>query len=116
METQIGAFAPEEFVWDLDEDASAVAGFSVAAAGTTVREVGEDLDSLDDDVVRSFTLNIGDEPDTARIALVVGIIKTLGRRESITLANFTHRICPPLKFGTLIWQCRFHLPKLPELL
>ena len=51
-EAQPGALAREELVRDLDEHAGAVAGFRVAAAGAAMGQVDQNLDALDDDVVR----------------------------------------------------------------
>ncbi len=61
----------------LQEDAGAVAGVVVAAAGAAVFEVLEDLDGLAEDVVRFAVLQIDDEADAAGIVFVRGIIKTL---------------------------------------
>ena len=44
--TEIGALAGEELVRNLNEDAGAVAGFGVAAAGAAMSQVDEDLDAL----------------------------------------------------------------------
>ena len=41
------ALPREELVRNLDQDARAVAGLRVAAAGAAVREVDQDLDALD---------------------------------------------------------------------
>jgi hypothetical protein len=78
-EAQPGALAREEPVRNLDEDAGAVAGFRVAAAGSAVRQIDQKLDSLDDDVVRLLTLDVGDEADAAGVALAGGVVKTLRR-------------------------------------
>ena len=50
-EAQLLALASEEFVWNLDQDAGTVAGFRVAAAGSAMRKIQEDLDAFADDVV-----------------------------------------------------------------
>ena len=79
-EAQRGALAREELVRNLDQDAGAVAGFRIAAAGAAVRQVDQDLYALDDDVVRFLTLDVGDEADAAGIVLMAGIVKTLRGR------------------------------------
>ncbi len=81
-ETQLGAFAREKLVWNLDQDASAVAGLRIATASAAVREVDEDLQALGDDVVRLGALDINDEANTAGIVFVSWIVETLLNRES----------------------------------
>ncbi len=79
-EAEAGAFAREELVRDLDQDAGAVAGFRIAAAGAAVRQVDQDLDALDDDVVGLVAVDVGDEANAAGIVLVSRVVETLGWR------------------------------------
>ena len=65
---------------DLDEDAGAIAGFGIAAAGAAVGEVDQDLDAFDDDVVGFLALDVGDEADTAGVVLEARVVETLGGR------------------------------------
>ena len=62
---------------DLDGDAGAVAGFRIAAAGAAVRQVEEDLNPLQDDVVRLLAFDVHHEADTAGVVLQRGVIKAL---------------------------------------
>jgi hypothetical protein len=50
LDAEAAAFLPQKLVWNLKEDAGAVAGLGVAAGGATVREVPQDLDALFDDL------------------------------------------------------------------
>jgi hypothetical protein len=77
-EAEGGALAGEELVGDLDEDAGAIAGFGVAAAGSAMGKIDEDLDAFSDDVVGFVAFNAGDEADAASIVLVAGVVKALG--------------------------------------
>ena len=70
----------QERVGHLHQDACAVAGVDLAAAGATVLQVLQDLERLSDDVVRLAALDVHDEADPAGIALVGGVVQTLGRR------------------------------------
>ena len=79
-EAELGAFAGEEFVRNLDQDARAIAGFRIAAAGAAMRQVDENLQTLDDNVVRFLTLDVGHEADPAGIVFVPGIVKALRDR------------------------------------
>ena len=81
-ETQLGAFAREELVRDLNQDSSAVARFRIAAAGAAMSQVDQDLQSLDDDVVRLHALNIDHETDATGIVFVSRIVETLLNWES----------------------------------
>ena len=73
-------FAREEFVRNLDQDAGAVAGFGVAAAGAAVSQIDQDFDAFDDDVVRFVALDVGDEAYPTGIVLMTRVIETLSGR------------------------------------
>jgi hypothetical protein len=45
-----------------------------------VRQIDQNLYALDDNIVRFLTFNVGDEPDTAGIVLVAGIVESLRGR------------------------------------
>jgi hypothetical protein len=47
-------------VGDLNQDAGAIAGAGIAAAGAAVGQVDENLDAFDDDVVRLLALDVGE--------------------------------------------------------
>ena len=79
-EAEPAALAREEGVRHLDEDARAVPGVDLAAAGAAVEEILEHLESLVHDGVGLSALHVHDEADTARVVLVGGIIEALGRR------------------------------------
>ena len=79
-EAQCGAFAREVGVRNLDEDAGAIAGFGIAAARATVREVHQNLDAFDDDLVGLLALDVGDEADAASVVLKAGVVEALGCR------------------------------------
>ena len=69
-EAQLGALAREELVRNLNQHAGAVAGFRIAAACAAVRQVDQNLDALDDDVVRLLALDVGDEADAAGVVFL----------------------------------------------
>ena len=75
---------PEKPVRRLNQDAGAVAGVRLAAAGAAVQQVDQDLQSLLDDAVRAAALDIDDEPHTAGVTLVARIVQAdgIGRAES----------------------------------
>ena len=60
----------------LHEDAGAVAGGLLRAAGAPVVEVDEDVDALLDDVVRGHVVEVGHEADAARVVLEPGVVET----------------------------------------
>jgi hypothetical protein len=64
-------------VGDLDQDAGAIAGSGIAAAGAPVRQVDENLDAFEDDVVRPLALEIRNEANSAGIVLVARVVKAL---------------------------------------
>ena len=61
----------------MNENACAVASLRVAAACAAVREIDENFDSLADDVVRLFAVQINDETHAARVMLVTGVVQPL---------------------------------------
>ena len=71
------AFPREKFVRDLDQNAGAVAGFRIAAAGAAVRQIDQDLDALANDLVRFVAIEIDDKTHAAGVVLVAGIVETL---------------------------------------
>ena len=83
VKPSVGALAREELVRNLDQDAGAVAGFRIAAAGAAMRQVDQDLQSLEDDVVRLLALDVDHETDAAGVVLVAGVVETLLRGESV---------------------------------
>ena len=68
------AFAGEELVGNLDEDAGAVTGFGVATAGSAMGQIDEDLDAFGDDVVGRFGVDVDYEAEAASIVLVCRIV------------------------------------------
>ena len=77
-EAELRALAREKLVRDLDQEAGAVAGFRIAAAGAAMRQVDQDLNALDDDVVRFLALDVGDKANAAGIVLVARVVEALG--------------------------------------
>src|SRR4029453_11220781 len=63
----------EEVVGHLDEDACAVAGIDLAAAGAAVLQVLEGDDAVADDLVRLLAVEADDEADAAGVMLVLRV-------------------------------------------
>jgi len=61
----------------LEEDAGPVAGVLLRADRAAVLEVHEHLERLREDVVRGAPLDVGDEPEPARVVLVPRIVEAL---------------------------------------
>ena len=76
-EAQLGAFALEKSVRNLDQDAGAVARLRIAPASAAMGQIDQDLDALEDDVVRFVALDVGDESDATPVVLILGGIKPL---------------------------------------
>ena len=62
----------QERVGHLNQDAGAVTGVRLAAAGAAVLQVDEDLQRLRDDVVRALALDVDDEADAAGVVFGAG--------------------------------------------
>ena len=70
-------FLAQEAVGELDQEAGAVAGLRIAAAGTAVLEVLEHLDALVDDACERVAVDVRDEADAAGVVLVRRIVEPL---------------------------------------
>ena len=79
LHTLPGKLIPQEAVGDLGEDTGAVAGVDLAAAGAAVVEIAQHLERLLHDAVGRGPLDVGDKPDAAAIAFVLGMIEALWR-------------------------------------
>ena len=82
VDSQGSAFALKKRVRNLDQDARAVAGLWIAATGAAMREINQDLDALQDDVVRFATFDAGDKANAAAIVLIFRAVKALRRRQT----------------------------------
>ena len=78
FEAQVTALAQKELMWDLEENAGAVSGFGVAATGSAMGQVEQDLNSLVYDVVTFVAANISYEADAAGVMLLRRVVQTLG--------------------------------------
>jgi len=76
-EAELRRFATEEFIGNLDENSSAIAGFGIASTGSAVSQIDENLDPFCDDFVGRFRVDIDNKAETAVVALVCRTIKTL---------------------------------------
>ena len=74
-------FALEELVWNLDQDAGAVATVGVSPFGTAVTEVFQDRQGIVDDAVLFFPLYIGNDTDAAGIVFIRRIVQALRARQ-----------------------------------
>jgi hypothetical protein len=70
------AFATEERIRQLNQDAGTVAREGIAAAGTAMHEVQKDIDSFFDDVVGGPAGDVGDEADATGVVLVARVVES----------------------------------------
>src|SRR5579883_289176 len=77
FDADLGAFLAKKCVRHLDEDAGAVAGVFLAAAGAAMLQILENLQRIADDVVRLTVLQVDDEADAAGIVFVARVVETL---------------------------------------
>jgi hypothetical protein len=81
LKPDLAAFPGKEFVRNLNQNASAIAGFRIAAAGAAMSQVDEDFNSLADNLVAFFAANAGYKANAARVMLVRRVVETLRGRE-----------------------------------
>ena len=77
----------EEHVRHLDQDAGAVAGVGLAAAGAAVLEIDEQLEALARRSRATLALQVDDEADAAGVLLVLRVVQALGVREIAALTE-----------------------------
>src|ERR1700704_4353061 len=77
-------------MWNLDQDTGAIASLRIAAAGSAVRQVGEHLDSLADDLVALVPGNASNKTDPASVMLMRRIVQTLGMRQATLRIQTRH--------------------------
>lgn len=68
---------------DLNQDAGAISGLWIAAAGAAVGQIHEHLDALLDNVVAFLAANVGHEPNAAGVVLVRRVVETLRGRQTV---------------------------------
>ena len=81
LDALFGHFLAEKGIGNLDQDARAIGGLGVCADRTTVGQVAQYGQSLFDDVVAFFALDMGDESDAAGVVFVGCVVQALGFRQ-----------------------------------
>ena len=71
----------QQFDGQLDQDAGPVAAVGLGARGSTVFEMLQGDQPVDDDGVRAAALDIGDHGDATGVRLVVRVVEPLGLGE-----------------------------------
>ena len=72
-------------MWDLEQNAGAVARLGIASAGSAVRQIEQHLDSLAYDFVTLVAANIGHESDSAGIVLLRRMVEALSGGRAIRI-------------------------------
>jgi len=78
-------------MWNLEQNASAIAGFGIAPAGAAVRKIQQNLNSLTYDVVAFVAANVGHESNPAGIVFLRGMVQALGRGRATGFFQTDHR-------------------------
>ena len=73
-----GDRSPQEAVWDLKEDARAVARVRVRPLGAAMLQILERVERLLDDCMARLTPQLRDERDATAIVLVSGVVEASG--------------------------------------
>jgi hypothetical protein len=73
---------PQQGIRNLEKDPGAVTCFEIPADCTTVEQVFQDPDSLFDNAVAFYAVNIGHKSDSTGIVFITGVIQTLCFRKS----------------------------------
>ena len=84
----------------LDQDAGAVTGARIGAAGSAVAKVDEDLYPLIDNRVRAFAIDVCNQADPTGVVLCGRIVQTFLAhsrkiRKAIWLAHLSHSCIHP---------------------
>src|SRR5215471_2866770 len=76
---------------NLDKNPGAVTRFGITAARATMCQVNQDLDALEDNVVRFVALDVGHKTNPAGVMFQAGMIKALRFGEAIIYTRVAHR-------------------------
>jgi predicted phosphoribosyltransferase len=68
---------------DLNQQAGAIARLCIASTRTTVRQIYEDFDTLQDDVVAFLAANARHKAEAARIVLIGRIVEGMSARQTL---------------------------------
>jgi hypothetical protein len=90
---------------NLQQHARAVAGARIASAGAAMRQVVEHLDALAHNVVRARALDVDDEPDAARIVLVLRRVEALCWRYAVVVMHSHTLLVSATTVFTMSWRC-----------
>ena len=74
---EFAAFTAKKRIGHLNQNARAIALQLVGADRATVRQVLQNLEALDDDVVALAPLNVGDKTHAAGVVFMFGIVQAL---------------------------------------
>jgi hypothetical protein len=77
MDAEAYAFVEKEFVGRLDHNTGAISGIVLTTAGPAVFHVLEDRQGIRDDLMGFVALDVGNEPDTTRIAFKLRGVKSV---------------------------------------
>jgi hypothetical protein len=81
-ETETGTVPGEKLVRNLDQHTRAIAGFGIAAGSAPVSEIDQDLDTLQNDVMRTMAFYAGHKTDATGIVFVTGMVEALRFRKT----------------------------------
>ena len=84
------ALAREKCVRNLNQNARAVARLRVAATRTAVRQIDENLNPFQDNVVAFFAANAGDKSETTCVVFIARLVEPLRVRETVNFWLFRH--------------------------
>src|SRR4029078_13575081 len=102
LEAELLALTGKEPVRNLNQHTRPIACFRIAAAGTAVRQVDQDLNALPHDGVTLFPTDAGHKTDTAGITLGRRVIETLRRRQTVVCLPMLQQNAP----GWAVACCR----------
>src|SRR5262249_44527646 len=72
----------EEFIRDLDQKARAVARIHLTAARAPVAEVGQGGNRVEDQLVRTLSLQVDEEAHTAGVVLILRVVEAMLLRQT----------------------------------
>jgi len=79
---------PQESIWKLDQYPGAIPLERIRSCRSPVRQIFQYLQSLTNNGVALFSLDVGDEPQTAGVVFVGGIVESLPLRNKMSFRFF----------------------------
>jgi hypothetical protein len=75
---------------NLDQQTRAIPGLGIAPTRSAVNQVLQNLQPLQDDLMRGLAIDVNDKPESARVVFIPWIVKTLRGGQLVGSIDWVH--------------------------